>query len=64
MRPAGCQAAGPSRVYLVAVTNPHGREGRLFRAGFDEDCQVRHLIRDRDGKYPALFDAVLTDAGI
>jgi putative transposase len=22
------------------------------------------LIRDRDGKYPALFDAVLADAGI
>jgi putative transposase len=30
----------------------------------DAGCQVRYLIRDRDGKYPALFDAVLTDAGI
>jgi hypothetical protein len=25
---------------------------------------VRYLIRDRDGKYPALFDTVLADAGI
>lgn len=30
----------------------------------DAGCRVSHLIRDRDGKYPALFDAVLTDAGI
>jgi putative transposase len=25
---------------------------------------ARYLIRDRDGKYSALFDAILTDAGI
>jgi transposase InsO family protein len=25
---------------------------------------VKYLIRDRDGKYPALFDAILADAGI
>jgi len=30
----------------------------------DAGCQVKHLIRDRDGKYPALFDTVLSDAGI
>src|SRR3954470_4924674 len=30
----------------------------------DAGCQVKYLIRDRDGKYPALFDAVLADAGI
>ena len=30
----------------------------------DAGCRVRYLTRDRDGKYPALFDAVLADAGI
>jgi len=25
---------------------------------------VKYLIRDRDGKHPALFDTVLADAGI
>jgi putative transposase len=30
----------------------------------DTGFQVKYLIRDRDGKYPALFDAVLADAGI
>ncbi|GCB51512.1 integrase core domain-containing protein [Streptomyces sp. NL15-2K] len=27
-------------------------------------CRARFMIRDRDGKYPALFDTVLEDAGI
>jgi transposase InsO family protein len=30
----------------------------------DAECQVKYLIRDRDGKYPALFDAILADIGI
>jgi hypothetical protein len=30
----------------------------------DTRCRVTYLIRDRDGKYPALFDTVLADAGI
>jgi transposase InsO family protein len=30
----------------------------------DARCPVKYLIRDRDGKYPARFDAILADAGI
>jgi transposase InsO family protein len=30
----------------------------------DAGSTARYLIRDRDGKYPALFDAILADAGI
>jgi putative transposase len=30
----------------------------------DADCKVKYLIRDRDGKYPGMFDAILADAGI
>src|SRR4051795_1397786 len=30
----------------------------------DAGRQVKYLIRDRDGKYPAMFDAILADAGI
>jgi transposase InsO family protein len=30
----------------------------------DARCEVRYPIRDRDGKYPALFDAILADAGV
>jgi len=30
----------------------------------DTGCRPRLLIRDRDGKFPALFDTVLEDAGI
>jgi putative transposase len=30
----------------------------------DAGCRARYLIRDRDGKYPALFDGILADTGI
>ncbi|MGW4795792.1 integrase core domain-containing protein [Nonomuraea sp. NPDC004297] len=30
----------------------------------DANCRARFLLRDRDGKFPALMDEVLADAGI
>jgi transposase InsO family protein len=30
----------------------------------DASCRVRYLIRDRDGKFPALMDEILAEAGI
>ncbi|MER7792925.1 hypothetical protein [Streptomyces sp. NPDC097640] len=29
----------------------------------DLGCRARFMIRDQDGKFPVLFDAVLKDAG-
>lgn len=36
----------------------------LVMALEDAGCTVKYLIRDRDGKYPTMFDTVLADAGI
>jgi hypothetical protein len=30
----------------------------------DTGCRVTYVIRDRDGKYPTMFDTILADAGI
>jgi transposase InsO family protein len=30
----------------------------------DAGCRARYMIRDRDGKFPKLFDTILADAGI
>jgi putative transposase len=30
----------------------------------DAGCSAKYIIRDRDGKYPALFDTILADTGI
>ncbi|SDZ07327.1 hypothetical protein SAMN05216215_104527 [Saccharopolyspora shandongensis] len=30
----------------------------------DASCRARYMIRDRDGKFPALFDAILKDSDI
>jgi putative transposase len=30
----------------------------------DAGCSIKYVIRDRDGKYPDLFDAILADANI
>ncbi len=68
-----------TRMFILAVIEHSSRRVRVLGATAawvtqtarnlvmdleDAGCQVKYLIRGRDGKYPALFDAVLADAGI
>ncbi|WP_329011390.1 integrase core domain-containing protein [Micromonospora rifamycinica] len=58
------------RVRVLGVT-PHPTAAWVAQAARnlvmdleDTGCQVKYLIRDRDGKYPVLFDTILADTGI
>jgi transposase InsO family protein len=58
------------RVRILGVT-PHPTAAWVAQAARnlvmdlqDAGLKVRYLIRDRDGKYPAVFDTILADAGI
>ncbi|MFF5233538.1 hypothetical protein [Dactylosporangium sp. NPDC000521] len=52
-----------------AALSRHRRRGRPAARNLvmdleDAGCNVKYLIRDRDGKYPGMFDAILADAAI
>ncbi|MEV0136838.1 integrase core domain-containing protein, partial [Dactylosporangium sp. NPDC050688] len=57
------------RIHILGAT-PHPSTAWVAQAAKnlamdleDTGSKARYLIRDRDGKFPELFDAVLTDAG-
>lgn len=50
--------AHPTAVWVTQTTK------NLVMDLEDAGCRARFLIRDRDGKFPALFDTILADAGI
>jgi putative transposase len=58
------------RVRILGAT-AHPTAGWVARAARnlvmdleDTGCRAKYLIRDRDGKFPPLFDTILADAGI
>jgi transposase InsO family protein len=50
--------AGPSAAWVTQCAR------NLVMDLEDAGCAAKYLIRDRDGKFPDLFDAILADAGI
>jgi transposase InsO family protein len=58
------------RIRILGAT-PHPTSAWVIQAArnlamdlHDAESTAQYLIRDRDGKYPALFDAILADSGI
>src|SRR6476469_7123620 len=62
MAPAGSGSSAQPRISRRLGLSR--RPGTLVMDLEDAGCRARFLIRDRDDKYPALFDAVLKDAGV
>jgi hypothetical protein len=60
----GWSPRGRQRTDATHVVAAVRHLNRLEMVGETLRAALEALIRDRDGKYPALFDAILTDAGI
>nr|WP_240947984.1 integrase core domain-containing protein [Planosporangium mesophilum] len=58
------------RIHILGAT-PHPTASWVMQAAKnlvmdleDTGCRARFMIRDRDGKFPEMFDAILADAGV